>query len=126
MKKYINPRFTDPQNTKNSSSICLPDLHNWNDADSHRLVKAIMICSKTPDLLRLFLDDLLTKNEIELCVKRLLAADFIAMGAPYINTYHMTGLSSATISKIMKKIKNKKGGYNASFSRMYLHGIRLQ
>jgi len=120
MKRYTNPRFQD-STTKN-----LPDLHNWNNMDSHRLVKAIMICSKTPDLLRLFLDDLLTKSEIELCIKRLLAANFIAMGAPYINTYQMTGLSSTTISRITKQIINKKGGYNASFSRMYPHGVRLQ
>ena len=110
MKKYTN------QNK---------DLLNWNNIDAQRLVKAIMTCAKKPDLLRLFLDDLLTKSELELCIKRLYAANLIAMAMPYINTYQMTGLSSTTISRITKQMCNKKGGYNASFKRMYPHGIRL-
>ncbi len=100
------------------------DFFNWNTADANRLVKALLISAKNPDTLRIFIDDLLTKSEIKLCVTRLHAVNLIILGMPYTSIVQLTGLSSTTIARISKQICNKKGGYYNTIQKMYPHGIR--
>ena len=63
------------------------------------------------DEIRRFLSDLLTEDEIELCAKRLQAADMLNETIPYTLIQKDTGLSSATIAKIARALKGENGGY---------------
>ena len=84
----------------------------WNISDEERLVQAFML-SQTPEVTRKFLDDILTPREKETLTRRLKAACLIKEGASYKQIEEITGLSSATIAWIAKKIGNKKGGFRA-------------
>jgi len=98
-------------------------LINWNTMNADRLIKALVIAAENPDLLRLFLDDLLIKSEIEQCVMRIYAANLLALAMPYTFVRQLTGLSNSTISRISKQICNKKGGYYATLQKLYPRGI---
>src|ERR1035437_7827313 len=77
------------------------NLVNWNLLNYQALIKAIM-SAETPDLMRLFLDDLLTKTEIETLVRRFQTAELIMLGAPYNQIIQSTGMSSKVIARISK------------------------
>ena len=99
------------------------NLINWNSIDNNRLIKALMVI-RTPDLMRLFLDDLLTKSEIEQCIRRLHAVELILMGAPYVFVRQSTGLGPSTIARISKQLIYKKGGYQEIMDRLHPNGFR--
>ncbi len=96
---------------------------NWNSINSQRLIKVIS-SFKYPDELRLLLDDLLTENEISEIIRRLEAATWLYACAPYEAITNITGLSSKTISKISKKMINKKGGYWLAIHKLYPRGYQ--
>ncbi len=94
---------------------------NWNTFENQRLIN--VICSfRTPDKLRLFLDDLLTEKEIGQIVKRLQVVTLIYAGAPYEAITDITGMSSTTISRISKALINKKGGFWEALHKLYPNG----
>ena len=112
--RYINPIL------KNSyQNLEIGDLFDWNNIDAHRLVDAIVLSAKNPDLLRLFLDDLLTKTELEKCADRLYVAYLLSLGTPFSFINQTTGFAPATITRISKQIRNKKGGYYTTLNALY-------
>jgi len=60
---------------------------------------------------RKFFRDLLTETEIREVAERWRAAQMLAEGVPYITIERETGLSSRTIARVHKWLKQGKGGY---------------
>ena len=96
---------------------------DWNNSDRDRLIQAFKLAD-SEHLLKSFLSDLLTEKEISLCVRRFKAAALIVEGTPYVHIQWMTGLSSATISKISKQLANKKGGFHEILDKLNPYGKR--
>ncbi len=61
--------------------------------------------------MRAFLEDLLTESELETLAKRLQAADMLNESIPYKLIQKETGLGSATVARIAKKLAGETGGY---------------
>jgi len=95
----------------------------WDTIDGERLIKVLMM-TETPDMMRLFLDDLLTESEIDLCIRRLQAVYMLSLATPYRFVRNSTGLSPSTISRISKQLIDKRGGYSEALKRLYPNGIR--
>jgi TrpR-related protein YerC/YecD len=70
---------------------------------------------------RRFFRDLLTENEIQECAERWKAAQMLAGGASYMDIERETGLSSRTIARVGRWLKQGRGGY-----AMMLHRLRLR
>ena len=67
---------------------------------------------------RRLLSDLLTEDEITLLAKRFHAADMLNESIPYALISRETGLSSATIAKVAKKLRGAEGGYLVALERI--------
>ena len=65
-----------------------------------------------------FFDDICTKAEIEEISRRFLAAKLLAENASYLEVAEITGLSTATISRVSRALKNGNGGYARALARM--------
>ncbi len=65
-----------------------------------------------------FFDDICTKAEIEEMSRRFLAAKMLNENASYLEVAEITGLSTATISRVSRALKNGNGGYARALSRM--------
>ena len=89
----------------------------WNITDEARLIEAFKIASLNA-LTQIFLDDLLTKKEIQNCVMRLKAACMLRDGATYKEIEEFTEFTSITISKIAKIMKDKEGGFQKVLYKM--------
>gem|GEM_PF-3372453 len=75
------------------------------------------------DLMKAFFDDLMTKYELEQCIRRLQAAELILMSAPYEHIISATGLSSKIIARISKQLINKRGGFQEVMQKMHPRGM---
>ena len=98
------------------------NLVNWNTKDNQAFIKALM-SADTPDLMRLFLDDLLTKTEIETFVRRFQTACLIMTGTPYDHITRLTGMSSKVIARISKSMINKRAGFQVIIKKMHPNGM---
>ena len=93
-------KFTNPI-TYHYTNVSI--LYNWNTPHGQDLARAFMVASKKPDLMKIFLDDLLSKNELEQCDSRLNTAYLLCLGTPYDFIRELTGQSYTTIARISKK-----------------------
>jgi len=124
MRKYKRPTTNTSPDEIDPWAIDPNSLINWNTINADRLVKAFLIAGNDPDSLRLFLDDLLTKSELEQCIKRMYAANLLVLGTPFKFIVMMTGLSTATITRISRQTRHKNGGYCSTLRKLYPQGIR--
>jgi len=97
-------------------------LTNLGAMDDERLIDAFRAVQTVEDTARL-LKDLLTAQELESCVRRLQVAYLLEIGTPYSQISETTGMSSRTISKISKKLTDKRGGYYTALKNAYPLGI---
>lgn len=67
---------------------------------------------------RRFFRDLLTENEIAEFAERWKAARMLHAGASYAEIGRMTGLSSRTIARVGRWLKQGKGGYALLLKRL--------
>ncbi len=67
---------------------------------------------------RKFFRDLLTETEIHEFAERWRVARMLAQGAPYTTIEQETGLSSRTIARVHKWLKQGKGGYLLMLRRL--------
>jgi TrpR-related protein YerC/YecD len=67
---------------------------------------------------RKFLRDLLTETEIREFAERWKVARMLAQGIPYTTIEEETGLSSRTIARVHKWLKQGKGGYTLMLKRL--------
>jgi TrpR-related protein YerC/YecD len=67
---------------------------------------------------RKFLRDLLTETEIREFAERWKVARMLSQGIPYTTIETDTGLSSRTIARVHKWLKQGKGGYTMMLKRL--------
>jgi len=67
---------------------------------------------------RKFLRDLLTETEIREFAERWKVARMLSRGVPYTAIEEETGLSSRTIARVHKWLKQGKGGYTLMMKRI--------
>lgn len=73
---------------------------------------------KTVEECRRFLGDLLTENELAEFSERWQAAQMLADGVPYVTIREKTGLSSRTIARVHKWLRQGSGGYLMMLDRV--------
>jgi TrpR-related protein YerC/YecD len=64
-----------------------------------------------------FLRDLLTEEELNELKKRWQAAQMLDQGVSYVEIENFTGLSSTTVARVSKWLKNGKDGYRLVLDR---------
>jgi TrpR-related protein YerC/YecD len=65
-----------------------------------------------------FFRDLLTTNEIEEFAERWKAARLLTEGVPYTKIIEQTGLSSTTVARVARWVKDGTGGYHTVLRRI--------
>ena len=66
---------------------------------------------------KMFFRDLLTEREIEELAERWKAARLLAEGVPYTQIVERTGLSSTTVARVARWMKQGAGGYRLALKR---------
>lgn len=89
-----------------------------NSSLSEELYKAILSL-KTLNEAQRFFRDLLTEEEIEEFSKRWQAAQMLDAAVPYTTIQEKTGLSSTTVARISRWLKNGKEGYRLVLDRQH-------
>ena len=87
------------------------------DRAIEQLYEAILGLEGVADC-RDFFDDICKKAEIEEISRRFLAAMMLKDNASYLEVAEITGLSTATISRVSRALKNGKGGYARALARL--------
>ncbi len=77
-----------------------------------------LIALKDYDECKLFLQDLLTKSEIEQFTQRLRAAKLLLQGKTYLQIIEETDISSATLSRVSNCVRRGGGGYKKIISKL--------
>ena len=88
---------------------------NDNKSDHHELYSALTMIDNEEEA-KNFLDDLLTVQELDALSARLHAAKMLKCGMTYIEVTQQTNISSATLARINKCLKNGTG-YNKIFEK---------
>ncbi|MFA5318468.1 MAG: YerC/YecD family TrpR-related protein [Patescibacteria group bacterium] len=91
-----------------------------NKPQINNLISAILALKDEKEAKR-FLRDLLTEAELEEFSKRWQAAQMLDEKMPYTQIIKKTGLSSTTVARISKWLKNGKGGYKLMLNRLHHH-----
>ena len=86
------------------------------DRDAMSLLRALLQLRKLRDAKR-FLRDLMTEDEIHMVVLRWRVAGSLAAGKTYHEIEADTGLSSRTIARISRWLKQGRGGYQLMLRR---------
>lgn len=76
---------------------------------------------KNRDEARRFLRDLLTEQEILEFANRWQVAQMLYSTVPYLEIAKRTGMSSTTIARISRWLKQGRGGYRLMLSRIHSH-----
>ena len=74
------------------------------------LYRTILNCTAESDVADL-LSDLCTFQEVEQMAQRVTAAKLISEGKTYAEIIELTGISSATLSRVSKAVHRGNGGY---------------
>lgn len=90
---------------------------NFNQKNLINLYQAILALESEKEAQN-FLRDLLTKEEINEFSKRWQAAQMLNMKVPYTEIEKKTGLSSTTVARVSKWLKQGKGGYRLILKRL--------
>ena len=83
---------------------------DWSSLRARALVTSLQVI-RSRDEMRAYLEDLMTEEELLLISKRLQAADMLNESIPYVLIQKETGLGSATIARVAKKLSGESGGY---------------
>lgn len=84
------------------------------------LYKSILALKKEVEVAR-FLRDLLTPAEIVDFATRFQVARLLDENETYENITSLTGMSSTTIARVAKWLKNGRGGYRLILDRLHHH-----
>lgn len=95
-------------------------MKNWDNPNTDLLIKALLQLKNNNEA-KNFLRDLLTEDEIIEFGTRLKAATMLNQEVPYTKITKETGLSSTTIARISKWLKNGMGGYKATLETLKSH-----
>ncbi|HAL54996.1 MAG TPA: hypothetical protein DCP63_00595 [Bacteroidetes bacterium] len=92
-------------------------MKNVKQRDINELYDAI-VRLETLDECKRFFRDLLTETEIKEFAERWKVARMLSKGVPYTTIEKETGLSSRTIARVHKWVKQGKGGYTMMLRRL--------
>lgn len=92
-------------------------MNAWKNQKTDNLIKALLALQK-PAEARKFLRDLMTEKEIAELGNRWKAAQMLDQNVSYAQIVQNTGLSSTTIARISKWMKEGMGGYRLMLDRM--------
>ncbi|NLB18503.1 MAG: TrpR YerC/YecD [Syntrophomonadaceae bacterium] len=84
--------------------------------DKKLLVSAFLVLANEKEC-SIFLDDLCTKNELDILSQRLRVASMLVENETYNRIAEITGASTATISRV-KRFLNVSGGYQLVWERL--------
>ncbi len=90
----------------------------WDNRETEKLIEVILALKNRKEAKK-FLRDLLTPAEIVEFGNRWQAAKMLSRDIPYTKIEKETGLSSATVARVSKWLKNGKGGYREMINRMH-------
>jgi len=93
---------------------------NLKDKNTTELIKVILALKNESEV-RKFLRDLMTESEIIEFSKRWQAVQMLDKNISYSKIVKETGLSSTTIARISKWLKNGTGGYRLMLNRLHHH-----
>jgi len=91
--------------------------HRWMNDDTDELMLALLELDSLAEA-RAFFGDLFTEKEIKEIANRWKAAKMLDFGVGYRKIERVTGMSSATISRIRKKMEEGLGGYRLMMSKL--------
>ena len=89
----------------------------WNNTNTDQLVRAILSLETEKEVKR-FLRDWLTEDEIMEFGRRFEAAQMLDQQVPYTQIVQKTGLSSTTVARISKWLRQGLDGYKLVLSRL--------
>ncbi len=92
-------------------------MSKWQNEDTAALFEALL-CLKTQEECRLFLEDVCTVKEITDMAQRLKVAKLLRAGTSYAVINRETGVSTATISRVSRCLDYGPGGYDLVLSRL--------
>lgn len=81
------------------------------------LFDAILALSSREECYKFF-EDALTQREILDIAQRLKAAEMLKSGSSYSEVCSVTGMSTATVSRVSKALESGAGGYEIVMKRM--------
>ena len=93
-------------------------MEKWNNKKTKDLIKVLLALESEKET-KNFLRDLMTEAEILEFGNRWKAAQMLAEGIVYPKIQKETGLSSRTIARISKWLKNGKGGYKLAINKLH-------
>lgn len=76
---------------------------------------------ETEDEVKRYLRDLLTPQEINEFAERLAVADMLNQKTTYVQISRQTSMSSTTIARVNKWLKNGRDGYKLVLTRLHHH-----
>ncbi len=89
----------------------------WVQSDIDELA-AVFLHLDSLEEVKLFLDDICTEKEIIEIANRWKVARMLIAGLSWKKIEKITGVSSATIAKVAKRMQNKKGGIAHVLSKL--------
>lgn len=92
-------------------------MEHWHNASTDRLVDTILKL-ETPEECYRFFEDLCTIKELRDMSQRLDVAVLLDEGKNYQEITALTGVSTATISRVSKCVSYGSGGYEAAIKKM--------
>ncbi|PIR92797.1 hypothetical protein COT99_04190 [Candidatus Falkowbacteria bacterium CG10_big_fil_rev_8_21_14_0_10_43_10] len=93
---------------------------NLDTLQINSLVEALLMFKNQAEMKK-FLRDLLTEAEINEFARRWQAAQMLDQKVPYSKIVQKTGLSSTTVARISKWLKNGAGGYRLLLAKLNHH-----
>jgi TrpR-related protein YerC/YecD len=97
-------------------------MEKWNNQKTEDLLK-VFLALKSPKEAKNFFRDLLTEREIIEFGNRWKAARMLSERISYPEIQKETGLSTRTIARISKWLKNGKGGYKSALDKIHHHNF---
>lgn len=85
--------------------------------DLDELFRAISKLSSVKDV-DMFLTDLCTPSELSAMADRWKAVQMLEQGLPYREIYELTGVSTATITRVARCLSSGSGGYRLLLERL--------
>lgn len=92
-------------------------MPKWDNQKTNELLRAVLALRTVKEAKRFF-RDLLTEAEILEFGRRWRVAQMLARQVPYSKIEAKTGLSSTTVARIAKWLKNGLGGYRLMIKRL--------
>lgn len=89
---------------------------DWRNADTAALMDAIVALDDRDEAAR-FLRDLCTRRELEEFASRWAVVRSLAAGHSYREVNELTGVSTATITRIARWLRHGTGGYRSALER---------